>query len=405
MIITVKNLQQQTFTIDIDPEKSVKELKEKIFTDRGSEYVVERQKLIYAGVILDDERTIQSYSVDEKKFIVVIIQRDLTSKKSEESPASSSKDETKPTPAAEPPASPQKKPTETATPSKPTTPQTVETKSTAASPQKTPAAAATATTAAPVPAQAAAESALLMGDEFNQMVESIMQMGYTREMTEAALNASFNNPDRAVEYLLSGIPPEALVDSELSTAPSAELRAAAAAGGQRSSANESSVAEDSLEFLRNQPQFLQMRELVHQNPELLNAVLQQIGQSNPALLQLISENQEAFLNMLNEPHDADNTSSAASQATGEGVRAAVAESVASAEPAERTRGSGGGGAAAAGDGGENLSAVIQMTAQDREAISRLKAMGFPEHLVLQAYFACEKNENLAANLLISSNED
>ena len=43
-----------------------------------------------------------------------------------------------------------------------------------------------------------------------------------------------------------------------------------------------------LSFLRNQPQFHTMRELIQQNASLLPALLQEIGRENPELLQVPS---------------------------------------------------------------------------------------------------------------------
>ncbi|VDM33418.1 unnamed protein product [Toxocara canis] len=67
---------------------------------------------------------------------------------------------------------------------------------------------------------------------------------------------------------------------------------------------EESAGEESgqgLEFLRQLPQFEQLRELVQSNPAILPQIIQQIAQSNPALMEAIQNNQEQFVNLLNAP--------------------------------------------------------------------------------------------------------
>ncbi|XP_060108691.1 UV excision repair protein RAD23 homolog A isoform X1 [Heteronotia binoei] len=352
--VTLKTLQQQTFKIRMEPHETVRVLKEKIEAEKGKDaFPVAGQKLIYAGKILSDDVPIKEYKIDEKNFVVVMVTKN---KSGSGTPVSSSSDAA---------------PTSESTPS--SAPAVVPAVATAPVSEEPPAeepvtAPPLEPTVGSVPSSGSmgreddAASTLVTGSEYETMLAEIMSMGYERERVVAALRASYNNPHRAVEYLLTGIPGS----PEPESAPL-----------QESQPEEQSTpeGENPLEFLRDQPQFQNMRQVIQQNPALLPALLQQLGQENPQLLQQISQHQEQFIQMLNEP-----LGEMADVADIEGEMGAIGE-----EAPQMN--------------------YIQVTPQEKEAIERLKALGFPESLVIQAYFACEKNENLAANFLLSQNFD
>nr|CAD7454591.1 unnamed protein product [Timema tahoe] len=225
-----------------------------------------------------------------------------------------------------------------------------------------------------------AESALLMGEDYNQMVQNIMDMGYEREQVEQALRASFNNPDRAVEYLLTGIPAQLFEDPPVA--------------GQDSDAPAAPTLPSSGTTYRRGPPGLPSLPATVPTDEAGDSTKPPVTKrcppanraNQPRVVALISQNQEAFVRMLNEP--------------------ATGGSTASGTPASPAAvGAGNPGSDAGSAAGMFAPGVIQVTPQDKEAIERLKALGFPEHLVIQAYFACEKNENMAANFLLSQSLD
>lgn len=420
MQITLKTLQQQTFKVEVDPNETVRTLKEKIEADKGKDFCADGQKLIYAGKILDDTKSIDSYKIEEKSFVVVMVSKPKPKPADGGDGASTSA-----TPAAVAPT--QTTPTE----EKP------EEKKEESEPAKEPAAttptatstpATTATTpsnissiAEPVEAGISqAENTLVTGESYERTVQEIMAMGFDRDQVIRALRASFNNPDRAVEYLLSGIPEEPVPPPAAPPAAQPEggqpaptpAAAQESTGGTRTTSGSAgsgsggsvtggsgtggsgsggagtggsgsgSVSGDPLEFLRSQPQFQQMRHVIRENTALLPAFLQQIRESNPRLFELITQNQARFVQMLNEPGEGEG------QAQGGGNAGGNA-------PAGQ----------AGGQPGGPDSGYIQVTPDEKQAIERLKALGFPEGMCIQAYFACEKNEDLAANFLLSQDFD
>ncbi|XP_035756600.1 UV excision repair protein RAD23 homolog B isoform X2 [Egretta garzetta] len=378
---------------------AVKALKEKIESERGKDaFPVAGQKLIYAGKILNDDTALKEYKIDEKNFVVVMVTKpkaaaagvtpQLNASTTISSTTAAPTPVTAPVPAAAPVPAPVPPPPaadavacESAPVSAPKEEKPAE------KPPEAPAAVSPSSTDSTTGDTSRSNlfedaiSALVTGQSYENMVTEIMSMGYEREQVIAALRASFNNPDRAVEYLLMGIPGDnqAVAEPPQAASTGASQSSAVAAAVATIPTTTSSLGGHPLEFLRNQPQFQQMRQIIQQNPSLLPALLQQIGRENPQLLQQISQHQEHFIHMLNEP-----VLESRQGLSGSGDGAST------------------GGVAEAGNGHMNY---IQVTPQEKEAIERLKALGFPEGLVIQAYFACEKNENLAANFLLQQNFD
>ncbi|KAF8488417.1 hypothetical protein JB92DRAFT_3016898 [Gautieria morchelliformis] len=394
MKITIKTLQQKLFQIEADGSDTVLDLKSKIAESQG--HSVESQKLIYSGKVLPDGKSVASCEIKEKDFLVLMVSKPKPSAAS--SSAATTSNIASATPAA-PVAVQPSQPDPISAPSPP-------------------AAAADTTSAPSASALPSLGASFLSGDVLQSTIANMEEMGYPRDQILRALKASYNNPDRAVEYLLNGIPEHLLAESSgvggsvapapdpapaaqpapeaptaanpvpqpqpslqqqpQSVAPSGPQNLFQLAQQQQSAGTGDGAAGNplagvrapgggagaggGLESLRADPRFNAVRELVAQNPNLLQPVIQQLAQNNPQLAQALAANPDALFNLLNEGlGDLDDQD-------GEGPLPPGAQRV-------------------------------SVTPEEMAAIERLEALGFTRQAVIEAYFACDKNEELAANFL------
>ncbi|CAO3624473.1 unnamed protein product [Mucor fragilis] len=367
--ITIKTLQQKQFKLDVDTSDSILSVKEKIEQSQG--HPVAQQKLIFSGKILVDDKKVEEYNISEKDFLVVMVSKPKATTSAASTPKTATPAaETKPQEAAPVAAAPAAAPV-------------------AAAPAATPEAPAT-TTETPSAQPENTDASLVTGSQLDSVIQNLMEMGFEREQCVRALRASFNNPDRAVEYLFNGIPQHILdeMNANQQAQQQAQQEPAAAAGTTSPSAaqatspttdnasgaplnlfaaaqqqaqqqqqqQQSTGGNTDFSGLRNTPHFQQIRQLVQSNPALLQPLLQQLGQSNPELLRSINADPNGFLQALLEGAEDE-------------------------------------------EGAPPGSSMIQVTQEEKDAIDRLMALGFPRHQVIEAYFACDKNEELAANYL------
>ncbi|KZV35644.1 hypothetical protein F511_31024 [Dorcoceras hygrometricum] len=374
MKIFVKTLKGSHFEIEVKPQDTVGDVKKIIEKVQGTDvYPASQQMLIHQGKVLKDDTTLEENKVAEKSFVVIMLSKNKASSSGASTTSAAPASTVQPASNTPPPTQP--------TAAAPTPAITVAPPQSA--PESSPVPAPTTSLDSVTDVYGQAASNLVAGSNLEGTVQHILDMGggsWDRETVVRALQAAFNNPERAVEYLYSGIPEQA----EL--APAAQPPAGGQPVNLSAQATQPTVpsvgpnanpldlfpqglpnvgsnsSTGSLDFLRNSQQFQTLRAMVQANPQILQPMLQELGKQNPQLVRMIQEHQADFLRLINEPVE------------GEGN--------------------------ILGQFAEAMPQAITVTPEEREAIERLVAMGFDRALVLEVYFACNKNEELAANYLL-----
>uniref|UniRef100_I1KWV6 Ubiquitin receptor RAD23 n=1 Tax=Glycine max TaxID=3847 RepID=I1KWV6_SOYBN len=330
MKVFVKTLKGTHFEIEVNPSDTLSEVKKNIETVQGADvYPAAQQMLIHQGKVLKDGTTLEENKVAESSFIVIMLSKTKSS--------SGEGSTTSTAPSAKPSATPTSTSVSTA-PQAPASTGASATPVTAptAAPAPAPAPAAPAPAPAPIFSGSSvpesdiygqAASNLVAGSNLEGTIQQILDMGggsWDRDTVVRTLRAAYNNPERAVEYLYSGIPEQAEAppvtgvpaSAQPSNPPADTPQAAQPASVPSSGPNANpldlfpqglpnvgsgAAGAGSLDFLRNSQQFQALRAMVQANPQILQPMLQELGKQNPHLMRLIQEHQVDFLRLINEP--------------------------------------------------------------------------------------------------------
>jgi len=122
--------------------------------------------------------------------------------------------------------------------------------------------------------------------------------------------------------------------------------------------------------------------MLQANPQILPLLLQQIAQADPQLSQTIGSNPEQFMQLLNNP--------AAAAALLGGMQG---------QTEDDGQGQGQGQGQQSQQSSQPRVQQIQVTQEEKQSIDNLERLGFPRNKAIEAFFICDKNEELAANYL------
>lgn len=307
MIIYIKNLRGDKTELELEESDTILSIKERLQELQG--HGADLQKLILSGKILENSKTALECGIINESTLVLMVSK------------------------AKAPAKPL-----------PQVPQ-VSQVHVPLIPESSPSILLPEPQVPSIPDSLEGPSALVTGDSLTSTINSIVEMGFVRKDVEAAMKAAYNNPDRAIEYLTSGLPEPPLAQVS-------------------GNANEQQFRQ-----LMQDPLFMQLLTMVQQNPAALGPILTQLQQSNPEIYNLISSNQETFMRMLQGPSEPSH----------------IDPSLIASLPKPPPRNPG-----------------IVLTPEEQTSINNLVELGFSKNDATEAFLICDKNEAMAAEMLFEN---
>jgi UV excision repair protein RAD23 len=202
--------------------------------------------------------------------------------------------------------------------------------------------------------------------DYTSEIATLVDMGFPKDYSETAIKAAKGNVTIAIEYLYNGIP-EVPVNNQQA----------------QSSQNSEEDESNPLTIVRRIASIVKV--LCANDPSQLQNIILSLQQTQPELIELIKQHESEFKTLIASPVSEEDI--AAFQNFNSGIRG---------EGGQGLGGQGQGGQGGQGQGGPE---TIRLSKPEYDAIQRLKEFGFSEMDAAQAYFAMDKNEELALNFL------
>ncbi|KAJ6238290.1 hypothetical protein M0813_26259 [Anaeramoeba flamelloides] len=410
--ILIRSIQGKSFVAELDPEQTILDVKTMI--EEKWKYLIAGQKLIHSAKILQDQTHIKDIDFKGKQFFVVAYKKPIqTQPKLVEKKVEKPKENNQS-------MNIENKTEENKTEEKKNEGMNIEKKTEENQKEQN-------KTEEKKESYSSGASSMVNKENYEETINMIAGMGFEIPQIKLALRAAFGNPNRAIEYLVNGIPEqftqqnlgsqqtqnqtenqnqnetenktenktenqnENETENQTQTQTNTNTNNSSfnifGGGQQNQNQNQNTTQNETttdspLETLRNHPQFNQLKQMIIQNPNLIQPIIQQLTRESPELGQYIITHPQEFLGLLSGGTGGSGGGSGGSGGLG-----------------------GMGGMGGGGSGGRGRGRGIQVTQEEMEQIQRLEGLGFERSQVVQAWLACEKNETQAAQLLFTFRDE